>query len=68
MAYEELKIQNLAEGNSVVLLLGAGASKDYGFPLTDEDFEYTWNWFNGTREFWKLAAQENRYVLFTADQ
>lgn len=41
---------------------------EYGFPLTDEDLEYTWLWFDGTKEFWKLAAEENRYVLFTADQ
>ena len=41
---------------------------DYGFPLTDDDFEYTWAWFDGSKEFWKLAAQENRYVLFTVDQ
>jgi hypothetical protein len=43
-------------------------SKDYGFDLTDEDFEYTWTWFQGSLEFWKKAASEKRYVLFTADQ
>jgi hypothetical protein len=43
-------------------------SNEYGFPLSDEDFEYTWYWFNSSKEFWKLAAAENRYVLFTADQ
>ncbi len=43
-------------------------SKDYGFDLTDEDFEYTWTWFQESLEFWKKAALENRYVLFTADQ
>jgi hypothetical protein len=43
-------------------------ANDYGFPLTDEDFEYTWNWLDGAKEFWRLAAMENRYVLFTADQ
>jgi Domain of unknown function (DUF1877) len=41
---------------------------DYGFPLTDDDFQYTWDWFDGSKEFWKLAADENRFVLFTADQ
>jgi hypothetical protein len=40
----------------------------YGFPLTDEDFDYTWDWFCGVREFWLRAANEGRYVLFTADQ
>ncbi len=43
-------------------------SKDYGFDLTYEDFEYTWTWFQGSLEFWKKAALENRFVLFTADQ
>ncbi len=43
-------------------------TKDYGFSLTDEDFEYTWNWFSGSKDFWKQAAEENRYVLFTVDQ
>lgn len=43
-------------------------SNDYGFPLTEEDFEYTWTWFQGSKEFWKLASMEKKYVLFTADQ
>jgi hypothetical protein len=43
-------------------------SKDYGFDLTDEDFEYTWTWFQDSLEFWKKAASEKRFVLFTADQ
>lgn len=42
--------------------------ENYGFPLTKEDFEYTGNWFQNSREFWTLAAKENRFVLFTADQ
>ncbi|MCF2875558.1 MULTISPECIES: YfbM family protein [unclassified Tenacibaculum] len=43
-------------------------SKNYGFELTEEDFEYTWDWFEESKEFWKKADLENRYVLFTADQ
>lgn len=43
-----------------------GAS--YDSPLSDEDFEYTWDWFQGVREFYLLAASEGRFVLFTADQ
>lgn len=43
-------------------------SKNYGFDLTDEDFEYTWTWFQDSLEFWKKAASEKRFVLFTADQ
>ena len=43
-------------------------SNSYSLPLCDEDFKYTWHWFQNVREFWLLAAAENRYVLFTADQ
>ena len=41
---------------------------DYGFELTNEDFEYTWTWFQESLEFWKKAALEKRFVLFTVDQ
>jgi hypothetical protein len=40
----------------------------YGFETTEDDFEYTWTWFSQSREFWKQATNDNRYVLFTADQ
>ena len=40
----------------------------YASPLSDEDFGYTWDWFQGVRKFWLRAAEEGRYVLFTADQ
>jgi hypothetical protein len=40
----------------------------YGFPLSEEDFGYTWDWFQGVRDFWLRAATEGRFVLFTADQ
>jgi hypothetical protein len=43
-------------------------AKSYGFPLSDEDFRYTWDWFQGVREFYSRAAQAGRFVLFTADQ
>jgi hypothetical protein len=43
-------------------------SEDYGFDLTDEDFEYTWTWFKDALAFWAKAALEKRYVLFTVDQ
>lgn len=42
--------------------------EDYGFPLTDEDFQYTWGWFEDVRTLFQRAAAENRHVLFTADQ
>lgn len=41
---------------------------DYEFPLTEDDFEFTWEWFDLSKEFWKLAAEESRFVLFTVDQ
>lgn len=40
----------------------------YGRPVTEDDFAYTWEWFQEIREFWLRAAAEGRYVLFTADQ
>jgi hypothetical protein len=39
-----------------------------GLPLSEEDFAYTWDWFQGVRELYQRAAKENRLVLFTADQ
>lgn len=41
---------------------------DYGIELSTEDFEYTWTWFKESKDFWKIAASEMRYVLFTVDQ
>ena len=40
----------------------------YGFELTEDDFEYTWDWFQNVRKLYERAWLENRYVLFTADQ
>ena len=39
-----------------------------GCLLTEEDFGYTWEWFQGVRELYQRAASEGRFVLFTADQ
>mgnify|MGYP002373168329 FL=1 len=41
---------------------------EYGFDTTEEDFDYTWTWFSESKDFWQKAADEKRYVLFTADQ
>ena len=41
---------------------------DYGLPLSEEDFEYTWAYFEGLRVFFEKAAGDGRAVLFTADQ
>ena len=43
-------------------------AQSYGCPLTEEDFRYTWDWFQGVRDFYTRAAQADRFVLFTADQ
>lgn len=43
-------------------------AEDYGFELDDEDFAYTWSWFQGVRDLYRRAAAEGRFVLFTADQ
>jgi hypothetical protein len=42
--------------------------KSYGSPLSDEDFRYTWDGFQGVRDLYTRAAHAGRYVLFTADQ
>jgi hypothetical protein len=34
----------------------------------DEDFAYTWEWFQDVRRLYQRAAAEGRHVLFTADQ
>jgi hypothetical protein len=40
----------------------------YGVPKAEEDFEYTWVYFEGLREFLRKAAEGQRFVLFTVDQ
>ncbi|MFT4172797.1 MAG: YfbM family protein [Rhodocyclaceae bacterium] len=40
----------------------------YDSALSDEDFEYTWEWFQSVRDLYARAATEGRYVLFTVDQ
>ena len=42
--------------------------QDYGMPLSEQDFEYTWERFQNVRDLYLRAAKEGRYVLFTADQ
>ncbi len=40
----------------------------YGFPKSEEDRHYTWDWFQGVTTLYKNAAAHGRYVLFTVDQ
>jgi hypothetical protein len=43
---------------------------DYAVPgqLNEQDFEYTWAYFEGVREFYEKAAGEGRWSIFTMDQ
>jgi hypothetical protein len=41
---------------------------EYGFPLSEDDFEYTWHWWVSLIDFFTLAAVKGRYILFTVDQ
>ena len=41
---------------------------DYGMEPDEEDFEYTWEYLQYSLDFWKKAAEEKRYVLFTVDR
>jgi hypothetical protein len=34
----------------------------------EEDFGYTWDYFNEVRDFWLRAARLGRFVIFTVDQ
>jgi|ERR1700733_8736764 len=41
---------------------------DYGTAKSREDFEYTWENFQGLTAFFKKAADAQRFVIFTVDQ
>lgn len=43
-------------------------AKNYGAPLSEEDFGSTWDRFQDVRDLFNRAAKEGRYVLFTAEQ
>lgn len=40
----------------------------YGFPKSEQDFEYSWAYLSGIRDFYQRAMAAERCVLFTADQ
>src|SRR5262245_7498003 len=42
--------------------------ESYDFPLSDEDYQYTWGWFQEVRDLYQRAARDGRCVLFTVDQ
>jgi hypothetical protein len=42
--------------------------RDYDGEIGDEDFEYTWDWFQGLPDLFERAAHAGRAVIFTVDQ
>lgn len=40
----------------------------YGGEIGDEDFGYTWTWFENVRDLYRKAAASGRAVIFTVDQ
>jgi hypothetical protein len=43
-------------------------SDDYQGEKDKEDFEYTWDWFQGIKDFYLKVANSDKDVIFTADQ
>lgn len=41
--------------------------ESYDDDLSEEDFEYTWHWFENVRSFYVRAAAAGRHVIFTVD-
>jgi uncharacterized protein DUF1877 len=44
------------------------ASTDYAMFVSEDDFDYTWGWFQELRAFYQKAANAGRTVIFTVDQ
>ena len=40
----------------------------YDGEIGDEDFDYTWTWFENVRDLYRKAAASGRAVIFTVDQ
>ncbi len=40
----------------------------YDGPIDEEDFEYSWEYFEAIRTFYQKVAVENRAIVFTVDQ
>jgi hypothetical protein len=40
----------------------------YDGEVDEEDFNYTWQWLEASKEFWQRAFDEKRSVSFTVDQ
>ena len=42
--------------------------EEYGYPMDEVDFGYTWEYLSGSRPFWHSAAEKGLWVLFDVDQ
>jgi hypothetical protein len=40
----------------------------YWFHMSEDDFEYTWDWFQALQAFFQRAADAGRWVVFRVDQ
>ena len=43
-------------------------SSGYAGPISNEDFEYTWDYFTSVRNLYTKAAAANRGIVFVTDQ
>ncbi len=41
---------------------------EYEAPIGEDDFQYTWTYFEDTCVFFKRASEANRAIVFTVDQ
>ena len=41
---------------------------EYDGPIDEDDFEYTWSYFEQTRKLFEKASRAGRAVIFTVDQ
>jgi Domain of unknown function (DUF1877) len=46
-------------------LRGTDYSQEF---ISEQDWEYTWDWFSGIPDFVNRAVQEGRSIIFTVDQ
>lgn len=43
-------------------------AQDYGLNYGDDDFAYTWDWFQNVAVLFQKAAAADRAIVFTVDQ
>jgi Domain of unknown function (DUF1877) len=47
---------------------GSSKPDSYDGEISDEDFRYTWTWFENVRDLYRKVAASGRAVIFTVDQ